>query len=419
MVGHVDAAQSDGHKQQPQPAADQKAHRPFDVDLSQGDQSRHQGCGAAHNHQHGLGQGAQLDQGFKPQQHPGAADHHHRIAQHRRRQGAFHGLIEPQVQGDLGAFAHGTGDQGQQNQLKARGQGLAVVGQIGRPALQAVKVPGACHRQQGDDTGQQHDVADALGQKGVAGPFDHQGLVVPGADDHVSADRQQFQQHIAEENGIGQHKTAQAGLKEAEGAKEPWPAPVHFEVADRKDLHQHMQAGDHRHGDQGRFADQTVKTDPQPSGMEPAPAEGRWCIDGCSPGRRIVVEAQQGQQAVTEGHGHHQEVDVPTGAGARALDQTGRPQQAEGCSQQRVQRDQPGSPNPGQGHGATAQAMSGECRKPRSGLGPAIQSLYRWLGQAFLIAIKKTHGLKAVGPASTELREAWAACFSRSDGDHR
>ena len=183
------------------------------------------------------------------------------------------------MQRDLGALAHGTGDQGQHDQREAGRQGNVVVGLIGRPGLQAVEVPGSGERQQGDHTGQQDQVADALGEKGVAGPLHHQRLVVPGADDQIGAQRQQLQDHIAEEQRIGEHQGAEASFEEAERAEEARPAPVHLQVGDRIDLHQHVQGRDHGHGDQRRFGDQAVKANAQPGGLQPGPAEGERPID--------------------------------------------------------------------------------------------------------------------------------------------
>ena len=279
MIGHIDAAQAHSHEQQPQPAAHQEAHRPLHIDLTQGDQGRHQGRGAAHHHQHTLHQGTQFDQGLQAQQHPGPAQHHHGVAQHRGGQRAFHRLIQPEVQRDLGALTHRAGDQGQQDQLEAGGQGLAVVGEVGSPTLQAMKIPGTGEGQQGDHPGQQHDVADALGEEGISGPLHHQRLVVPGAHDHVGAHGEQLQEHIAEEHRIGEHQGAQAGLEETEAPEEAGPTPVHLQIANGIDLHQHMQAGDHRHGDQGRLTHQAIEANAQAGGVDPGPAEGGRGID--------------------------------------------------------------------------------------------------------------------------------------------
>ena len=150
VVGHGRAPEAHGHEQQSQPATHQETQRPLDIDLGQGNQGSHHRRGATHHHQHPLHEGAELEQGLQAQEYPGPPHHHHRIAQDRRGQRALHGLIQPEVQGDLGAFAHRTGNQGQQDQLEARWQGPAVINDVGGPALQAVEVPGAGHRQQGN-----------------------------------------------------------------------------------------------------------------------------------------------------------------------------------------------------------------------------------------------------------------------------
>ena len=339
VVGHGRAAQAHGHEEQPQPAAHQKRKSPLDVHLGQGDQGCHHGGGATHHHKHRLHEGTELQQGLQPQQHPGATHHHHGIAQHGGRQGALHRLIEPEVQGNLGALAHRAGDQGQQDQLEARWQGGAVVGEVGGPALQAMEVPGAAHRQQGDHPSQQDQVANALGEKGIAGPLHHQGLVVPGAHDQVGAQGEQLEDHVAEEHRIGEHQGAEARLEEAEGAEEAGPAPVHFHVADGIDLHQQVQARDHRHGDQGGFGHQPVESDPQATRVEPGPAEADRPVEGLGSGGGIGVQGGKRHQAVAKGHRHHQQIEVTAGPRAGAGDQPRRPGQRGHGRRQGIERN--------------------------------------------------------------------------------
>ena len=280
VIGHVDSPQAHGHKEQAHPAGHQKRQGPFHIDLGQGDQGAHQGAGAPHHHQHALHKGAQGDQGLQPQQHPDASHHHHRVAQHGGGQRALHGLIEPEVERNLGAFAHGPGDQGQQNQGDARGEGNVVVGHVGGPALKAVKIPGARDRQQGNHPRQKDEVANPLGEEGIAGALHHQRLVVPGAHDQVGAQGEQLEDDVAEKQGIGEHQGAQARFKKTQGAKKPRPAPIHLQIGNRIDLHQHVQSCDHRHGDQGGLGDQAIKPDAQACGVQPGPAEGEGSVDG-------------------------------------------------------------------------------------------------------------------------------------------
>ncbi len=327
VVGHRDAAEAHGHEQQAHPAGHQERQGSLDIHLGKGDQGADDGRGAAHHHQHRLHQRHHLDQGLEAQQHPGTADDHHRVAQHRGRQRTLHGFIQPQVQRDLGALAHRTGDQRQHDQRKGRRQGDLVVGLIGGPGLQTVEIPGAGERQQRDDAGQQDQVADPLGEKRVAGTLDHKGLVVPGANDQIGAQGEQLQDHVAEEQRIGEHQGAEAGLEEAERAEEARPAPVHLEIGDRIDLHQHMQARDHGHRDQGGLGDQAVDADAQPGRLQPGPAEGERPVNGRRAGAGIGVQGHQGGGAVHEGDAAQQQVDVTAGARAGAGDQSRRPQQ--------------------------------------------------------------------------------------------
>ena len=112
MIGHRCATQTHRHKQQTKPAAHQEGEGSLYIHLSQRDQRGHHRRGAANGNQHGLHQRAQFDEGLQAQQHPGATNHHYRVAQHGGGQGALHGLIQPEVQRNLGALAHGAGDQG-------------------------------------------------------------------------------------------------------------------------------------------------------------------------------------------------------------------------------------------------------------------------------------------------------------------
>ena len=308
MVGHIRSPQAHRHKQQAQPAAHQKGEGPFDIGLGQGNQGGHHRGGTTHRHQGGLHQGAQHQQGLQAQQHPGTAQHHHRIAQHRGGQGALHGLIQPKVQGNLGALAHGPGHQGEQDQGEAPGQG-GICGLARRQALgptgQAVEIPGARHRQDRHQASQQHQIANALGEEGIPGPFHHQGLVVPGAHHQVGAEGEEFQQHIAEKEGIGEHQGTQTGLKKAQATKKAGPTPVHFQIANRIDLGEHVHPRNHRHGDEGGFGYYPIKTNGQSGGGEPLPTKANWGIEGIRARQGIGVQRQQGQHAVAEGHSHH------------------------------------------------------------------------------------------------------------------
>ena len=125
-----------------------------------------------------------------------------------------------------------------------------------------MKIPGTAHRQQGNYPSKQDQVTDALGEKGVASPLHHQGLVVPGAHDQVGAQGQQLENDVAEKHRIGEHQTTQARLKETQAAEEAGPTPVHFHVADGVDLNQQVQAGDHGHGDQHWLGHKPVEADP-------------------------------------------------------------------------------------------------------------------------------------------------------------
>ena len=227
-----------------------------------------------------------------------------------------------------------------------------VVGLVGGPGLQAVEVPGAGDRQQGDHASQQDQVADPLGKEGIAGPLHHQGLVVPGAHDQVGAQGEQLHDHVAEEQRIGEHQGTQARFKEAQGAEETGPAPVHLQVGDRIDLHQHMQAGDQRHRDQGGFGDQTVEADAQAGGLQPGPAEGERLVDGRRARGGIGMESHQSQHAVHKGHAHQQEIEITAGPRSGAGNQPRRPQQGEQRGQQGIQGHQPGRLGKKQGHGS-------------------------------------------------------------------
>ena len=86
---------------------------------------------------------------------------------------------------------------------------------VGGPGGKAMEIPGAGEGQQGDHTRKQDEVADALGEERIAGPFDHQGLVVPGAHDQIGAEGEQFKNDVTEKQRIGEHKGAQSRFKKA------------------------------------------------------------------------------------------------------------------------------------------------------------------------------------------------------------
>ena len=122
-----------------------------------------------------------------------------------------------------------------------------------------MQIPGARHRQQGHQARQQHQVADPFGQKGIPRTFDNQGLVIPGADDQIGAQGEQFENRITEEQGVGEHQGAEPGFEQTQRAKEARPTPIHFHVANGIDLGQHVQPSYNGHRYQDRFVDNAIK----------------------------------------------------------------------------------------------------------------------------------------------------------------
>ena len=149
--------------------------RAFDVHLSQGHQRATDRTDAADHEHHADGDGRELKDGHHLQQHDGAAGHHHRVPQNRSGVGALHGFVQPEVHGELGALARWPSDQAQTQQRCRQGR----EGVLRSPGIKVVKSHHAGVAAERHHTHQQQHITNALGEEGIPGCCDHQGLGVP------------------------------------------------------------------------------------------------------------------------------------------------------------------------------------------------------------------------------------------------
>ena len=149
--------------------------RAFDVHLSQGHQRATDRTDAADHEHHADGDGRELKDGHHLQQHDGAAGHHHRVPQNRSGVRALHGFVQPEVHGELGAFARWASDQAQtQQRCRQRREGV-----LSGPGVKVVEPHHAGIAAERHHTHQQQHITNALGEEGIPGCCDHQGLGIP------------------------------------------------------------------------------------------------------------------------------------------------------------------------------------------------------------------------------------------------
>ena len=181
--GHGRLLQGDGDEDQAQIGGGGIGKGALEIHLGEGHQGTGNGADRAHHQQHGGCHRRQPQQRHQFEQHQGTGGHHHRIAQNRGGVRSLHGLIQPEVHRELGAFPHRSSNQAQANQAARQGgQRATRLGRVlglGGPAVEIGELHRAGQGREGHNPHQQQHIADPFGQEGIAGRGHHQGLGIP------------------------------------------------------------------------------------------------------------------------------------------------------------------------------------------------------------------------------------------------
>ncbi len=237
------------------------------------------------------------------------------------------------MHGELGALAHGTGDQTKAEQGAGQGSDQTLVGRVGRPYIEIVELKRTGPGRQGHHTHEQQHVTDPLGQKRIAGRGHHQGLGIPETHQQVGGEGEHLQQEIAQKQIAAEHHPAHGPLKETDEGIEPCQRPLLIEVSERIDL------TDQAHGRHQLEGCQV--------GQRQVKAQAQVKIGSLEPGKVKVLgpdrkDITDHQRAVDHGQQGHQQVEVGRRPGTVALDPAAGPGQRQHHAAEAIHRDQPG-----------------------------------------------------------------------------
>jgi hypothetical protein len=300
---------------------------PFDVVLGGGDHRREQRGQRADHHHHGLGAAGGLEQrvGAGDQEHAGG-DHGGGVDQGGHRRGADHGVRQPHVQWDLRALA-GAGQEEQQ------GDGG------GRPTRQPrgaaedpVEVQAAERGEDQEHRQQEADVADAVGDEGLLGGRRYVRPGVPEADQQVRAEADALPAEEHHQEVLRQHQHQHGGGEQVQPGEVGAAPAVGGHVADRVEVDQRADPGDHQRERGRQLVPAQVHRHPQVAGEKPVPAAQDRCA------RAGVPAEQLGERRHGHAEGHeHQQRGKPAGGGPQAPAQ----QRVDGEAGQRQHWQQP------------------------------------------------------------------------------
>ncbi len=248
-------AHAQGQKHVAQLADGRIGEDAFQVGLGQGDQGGQKRGEPADCRHHALGVGRGRKQRRAAGHHVDARrDHRRRVDQRANRRGAFHGVGQPDVQGELGALAAGPRHQ---QQADRRAQPAT---HVERRIVQhrLAEDAGMDHAGDGGVLEIQRAVGDpeeeyTQGEAEIAHPIDQKGLqprgrgrrlLEPETDQQVAAQAHRLPEDIEEQEVAGRDQHGHGEDEQADVGEESPIAHVSAHVADRVDGHQQR---DERH----------------------------------------------------------------------------------------------------------------------------------------------------------------------------
>jgi hypothetical protein len=325
--------QPDGDEHQSQVGGGAVGEGSLEIHLGDGHKGTRQGADGAHHQQHRDSQGREAQQGHHLHQHQSATGDHRRIPQDGGGIGSFHGLIQPEMHRELGAFSHRSGDQTQPDEgAGQRGDRSLLEGGSG-PLIQGIKGEGRGPGGQGHHTHQQQHIAHPLGEEGVSGCRHHQGLGIPEAHEQVGGEGKHLQQEVGDEKVAAEHHPSHRPLKKAHQGVEACQRPFLIEVAQGEHLAHQAHEGDQLQGSQ--ICEGEIKADAQIqiSHLKPAPVD----LLGTQ-GEHITKD----EAPVHHGQQCKQQIQIGRRSGTIAFDPSGGPGKGEDHTAEPVQGNQPG-----------------------------------------------------------------------------
>ncbi len=279
-------------------------HHSLDVVLDQAKQAHEKRCGRTNDQNEGQGGRRQLEQRRHAGHHENAGGYHGRgMDQRRDGRGAFHGVGQPDMQWDLGRFAHGADEQqdpediekrpgaawpdfhGLASKTRQRGKGFGVV-------------QGSRHPRNAGDAEQEAEIADPVDKKRLEIGVNRRGPLVPEADQQIRHKAYCLPAEKQLEEVIRHDQHEHRERKEGDVRKEPLVARIVVHVSDRVDMHAQGHEGDDRHHQRGQAVHQETDLHPQPVGDRP-------CVDRLVIGLELpggVTEQDPGGQGEAQAH---------------------------------------------------------------------------------------------------------------------
>ena len=236
------------------------------------------------------------------------------------------------MHGELGALAHGPGDQPQPQQGAGQGGEGAAGVSISRPGVEIAEFHRASPGRKGNHAHQQQHIAHPFGEEGIAGCCHHQGLGIPEAHQQIGGEGEHLQEEVAHEQAAAQHHAGQGPFKEAHQGIETGQGPFLIEVTEGINLAQQAHAGDQLKRRQ--VGEREIEADAQVEigGLEPAEFQvlGADCPN-----------LLEDQAAVDHSQQGHQQVEVGGRTRAVAPKPAGRPRQRQHHATEPVEGDHP------------------------------------------------------------------------------
>ena len=156
---------------------------------------------------------------------------------------AFHGVRQPDVEGELGALADGAAEDAESGgSEQAAGEETRVDARF-----DAVEAEGFGGGPEQEDADHEPEVADAVSQESFLGRFGSAVFGIPMADQNVGADPDQFPEDEHHGEVVGINDAGHGEEEERQPGEVAGLAFIILHVAQREDVDQQTDGGDHDH----------------------------------------------------------------------------------------------------------------------------------------------------------------------------
>ena len=287
-------------------------HHPLDVGLHQGDGGGEQGSERAEDGdqvERRLGQGE--DRVASGHQEDAGGDHGGGVDEGAHRGRALHGVGQPDVQRQLGRFADGAAEE--QDGDQGGGLHLAAEERCG-PADERTRLAedlAVVQAAEGDEDEQEPqekaEVTEAVDNEGLLARVRGRLLLVVETDEQVGTESHRLPAEEQLEEVVAEHEHEHGEGEQAQVREEPVVAVLAFHVADRVDVHERTDAGDHDEHHRGQLVDQEADRHAQGAALDPGV---QILVDDLA-----VLHAEKGEQRADK-RGEHGDDRQPVGAHA-------------------------------------------------------------------------------------------------------